>query len=104
MIFDDIEKPSEEDMPSSYTLGTRFETFVKSLVESGRYNDASEVVRDGLRLLEERESLREIRIAELRQLAEEGRLSGLSEEDGEAFLDRLEAKYRAMAERYVRID
>src|SRR6266496_2011306 len=86
------------DMPSSYTLGTRFESFVKELVESGRYNNASEVVRDALRLLEDREQLREAKIAELRRLAEEGRLSGLSDDDGETVLDRLEAKYRALAE------
>ena len=86
-------------MPSSYTLGGRFEAFVKELVQSGRYNNASEVVRDGLRLLEDREREREIKIAELRRLAEEGRLSGLSDEDGEALLDRLETKYQAMAER-----
>ncbi|HEY1301102.1 MAG TPA: type II toxin-antitoxin system ParD family antitoxin [Stellaceae bacterium] len=85
-------------MPSSYTLGVRFETFVKELVASGRYNNASEVVRDGLRLLEERERLREIRIAELRRLAEEGRLSGVSDAEGETVFDRLEAKYRAIAE------
>ena len=84
-------------MPSSYTLGARFEAFVKELVASGRYNNASEVVRDGLRLLDEREKLREIKVAELRRLAEEGRLSGLSEDEGEAVLDRLEAKYRAKA-------
>ena len=86
-------------MPSSYTLGARFESFVKELVGSGRYNNASEVVRDGLRLLEDREKLREIKVAELRRLAEEGRLSGLSEDDGEAVLDRLEAKYQSMAGR-----
>jgi len=85
-------------MPSSYTLGARFESFVKELVESGRYNNASEVIRDALRLLEDREQLREARIAELRRLAEEGRLSGLSDDDGETVLDRLEAKYRALAE------
>ena len=84
-------------MPSGYTLGARFEAFVKELVASGRYNNASEVVRDGLRLLDEREKLREIKVAELRRLAEEGRLSGLSEDEGEAVLDRLEAKYQAMA-------
>jgi antitoxin ParD1/3/4 len=85
-------------MASSYTLGSRFEAFVRQLVKSGRYNSASEVLREGLRLLEDRESLREIRNAELRQLAEEGRLSGLSNENGDAFLDRLEAKYKALAE------
>ena len=86
-------------MPSSYTLGIHFEAFIKGLVKSGRYNNASEVVRDGLRLLEERERLREVKVAELRRLAEEGRSSGLSGEDGEAVLDRLEAEYRARAER-----
>src|ERR1700686_3529178 len=86
-------------MPSSYTLGVHFEGLIKGLVESGRYNNASEVVRDGLRLLEEREKLREVKVAKLRRLAEEGRLSGLSDEDGEAVLDRLEAKYQRLAER-----
>ena len=53
-------------------------------------------MRDALRLLEDQEKLRELRLAELRRLAEEARASGLSAEDGEAVLDRLEAKYRAM--------
>jgi hypothetical protein len=35
-------------------------------------------------------------MTELRRLIEEGRVSGLSEQDGEAFLDELEATYRAM--------
>ena len=84
-------------MPGSYTLGARFEAFIQGLVESGRYNNASEVVRDGLRLLEDRERLREVKLAELRRLAEEGRSSGLSDEDGEAVLDRLKARYRGIA-------
>jgi antitoxin ParD1/3/4 len=85
-------------LASSFTLGSRFEAFVRGLVQSGRYNNASEVVREGLRLLEDRERLRETKLAKLRRLAEEGRLSGLSEEDGEAVIDRLEAKYQALAE------
>ena len=39
-------------MPSSYTLGAHFEEFIRKLVEGGRYSTASEVIRDGLRLLE----------------------------------------------------
>ena len=41
-------------MTSSYTLGQHFETFVQAQLASGRYNNASEVIRDALRLMEER--------------------------------------------------
>ncbi|MEA2744620.1 MAG: antitoxin ParD1/3/4 [Acetobacteraceae bacterium] len=42
-------------MPSSYTLGKHYETFVQAQLSSGRYNNASEVLRDALRLMEDRE-------------------------------------------------
>ena len=42
-------------MPSSYSLGQHFETFVQGQLSSGRYKNASEVLRDALRLMEERE-------------------------------------------------
>lgn len=86
-------------MASSYTLGSHFEGFVRELVASGRYSSASEVLRDGLRLLEDHEKLREIRVAELRRLVEEGEESGLSDEPAEDFFDRLQAKYEAMVGR-----
>ncbi len=40
-------------MSTSVALGSHFETFVRHQVESGRYNNASEVVCAGLRLLQE---------------------------------------------------
>ena len=55
-------------MPSSYTLGDHYEEFVRRLVGSGRYSSASEVVRDSLRLLEEREETRQAKLAALREV------------------------------------
>ncbi len=42
-------------MASSYSLGRHFETFVQDQLATGRYGNASEVLRDALRLMEERE-------------------------------------------------
>jgi antitoxin ParD1/3/4 len=86
-------------MPRSFALGERFERFIDAQVKSGRYNNASEVVRDALRLLEDEEKLRQIRYEELRRFVDEGRSSGLSGSDGEAVLERLEAKYRTAGRR-----
>lgn len=63
-------------MPSSYTLGDHYEAFVRELVASGRYMSASEVIRDALRLLEDAEKLRAIRLEELREQIREGLESG----------------------------
>jgi antitoxin ParD1/3/4 len=43
-------------MASSFSLGSHFESFVQSQLASGRYNNASEVLRDALRLMEERDA------------------------------------------------
>jgi antitoxin ParD1/3/4 len=48
-------------------LGPVFDTFITDLLKSGMYQSQSEVVREGLRLLKEREELRELRFAELRK-------------------------------------
>ncbi|MCR6636124.1 type II toxin-antitoxin system ParD family antitoxin [Devosia sp.] len=63
-------------MPSSYSLGDHYEAFAKKLVASGRYASISEVLRDGLRLMEEREALREWKLAELKKAIQEGIDSG----------------------------
>lgn len=63
-------------MPSSYTLGKHYEGMVRDLVSSGRYSSASEVLRDGLRLIEEREQQRQIKLEALRVAIREGLESG----------------------------
>jgi antitoxin ParD1/3/4 len=79
-------------MPSSYAVGKHFEGFIKRQIDSGRYSSASEVIRDALRLLEEREELHEAQIHNLRQQIQEGRESGPGI-PAERIFDRLEAKY-----------
>jgi antitoxin ParD1/3/4 len=79
-------------MPSSYNLGSHFEGFVRELVDSGRYASASEVMRDGLRLLEEREAQRRAKLEALKADIREGMESGPGIPADDVF-DRLEAKY-----------
>ncbi|QNG43561.1 type II toxin-antitoxin system ParD family antitoxin [Sphingobium yanoikuyae] len=78
----------------SADLGQQLESFVAGLVETGRYNSKSEVLREGVRLIQERET----RLAALRQSINRG----LADADAgrtrpaEAVFDQLEAKYQAM--------
>ncbi|SJM92869.1 conserved hypothetical protein [Crenothrix polyspora] len=58
------------------SLTPHFEKWVKGKVESGLYNSASEVMRDALRLLEERDQLRELRLSELQREIQKGIDSG----------------------------
>ena len=60
-------------MPTRNVVLTDHQTaFVEQLVTSGRYQNASEVLREGLRLVERRESEDEMRLAALRDAAKVG--------------------------------
>jgi antitoxin ParD1/3/4 len=63
-------------MPSSYVIGDHFESFIKEQIQQGRYASASEVVRDGLRALEDRERLRALKLEALRGDIQRGADSG----------------------------
>jgi antitoxin ParD1/3/4 len=83
-------------------LGPVFDQFIADLLKTGHYQSQSEVVREGLRLLKEREDLREARLNELRRAIQEGVDAADRHElvDGPEALRRIRArgnrtKYRA---------
>lgn len=58
------------------SLTPHLEELVKGKVDSGLYNSASEVMREALRLLEERDQLRKLRLEELKSDIQKGIDSG----------------------------
>jgi antitoxin ParD1/3/4 len=83
-------------MPTSVALSPHFESFIRDQVESGRYNNVSEVVRAGLRLLEDTERQRNIQIETLKAELEAGKRSGPAQA-AEPVFDRLKSKYAKQA-------
>lgn len=70
---------------TSFSLGDHFTGFIEAQVSAGRFGSASDVVRAGLRLLEEQET----KLAALRSALAEGETSGPSKPfDVEAFIAR----------------
>jgi antitoxin ParD1/3/4 len=82
-------------MPSSsqltITVTPEIEAFIRARVASGRFDTASDVVREGLRLLELREHEREAAIGEIRREIEVGLEQAKAGQlrDGEAFFAEL---------------
>jgi antitoxin ParD1/3/4 len=76
---------------TSVSLGEHFAAFIAASVKAGRYSSASDVVRAGLRLLEEQEA----KLMALRQAIEEGEKSGYPDEpfDFDAFLGRMQEQH-----------
>lgn len=71
---------------TSVTIGNHFEAFIAEQLKEGRYGSASEVVRAGLRLLEEQE----YRVRQLRAALIEGEESGFVEYNLQEFMDSLD--------------
>ncbi len=60
---------------TSVTIGKHFESFIARQIETGQFSSASEAIRAGLRLLEEKD----IKLAALRKALIEGESSGFAE-------------------------
>ncbi|MBP9035009.1 MAG: type II toxin-antitoxin system ParD family antitoxin [Pseudomonadales bacterium] len=73
---------------TSVSLGDHFEGFITQQIESGRYGSASEVVRAGLRLLEDSED----KLSALRRALHEGEESGLADYSYSKFVAELDAR------------
>ena len=90
-------------MPTSVALTPHFESLTQQLVASGRYNNVSEVVRDGLRLLESRVQEDKAKLRALRDAAklgfaaiERGEYLALrSDQDIESFVQQAGLKAKA---------
>lgn len=77
---------------TSVSLGLHFETFIEEKVTVGRYQNASEVIRAGLRLLEEEEN----RFSMLSKAIAEGMNSGVATNfDAQKHLEKLKATKKA---------
>jgi antitoxin ParD1/3/4 len=82
-------------MAISVDLGGSLESYVTELVRTGRYNSKSEILREGVRLVQEREArlaVLDAAIAKGLADADAGRVA-----DASSVFDRLEAKYRNKA-------
>ena len=81
----------------SADLGKQLESYVQQLVDTGRYGSKSEVLREGVRLVQDRET----RLAAL----DASIMLGIADADADRtkaasdVFDRLDAKYRTMAEK-----
>ena len=83
------------------SLNPQLDAYVRTLVADGDYNSASEVVREGLRLLKEKRS-RDEHLTEMRQLIQDGLQSPVvqvSREDVKAMMRERLAELRRDAER-----
>lgn len=67
-------------MGMNVNLTPQLEELVRSKVKSGMYTSASEVVREALRLMDEQDRLRQVKLDELRREVRKGLDSGMSEQ------------------------
>lgn len=90
-------------MPTRNVLLTkRQDKLIKTLVGSGRYQNASEILREGLRLVEQREAEDDAKLAALREAAAAG-CSALDKGEFKEFdsIDDLQTYLRGVSEKVI---
>lgn len=80
---------------ANVNLGERFEAFIQEQIRGGRYQNASEVVRAGLRLLEDRELERERHLETLKAKIQEALDDPRPSLSGDEVFGNLKARYLA---------
>ena len=82
------------------SLTPELERMVQDKVASGMYYSASEVIREGLRLLQERDTLKQYRLEELRREIQRGVSQADRGEliDGEEVMEELRSRHKAVRE------
>jgi antitoxin ParD1/3/4 len=90
-------------MPSSYVIGDHFEGFIRQQIQQGRYASASEVIRDGLRALEDRQKFRDMKLEWLRSEIQKGMDSGAGRSIEEV-ADELKTRYQQWSEKDAPVD
>jgi antitoxin ParD1/3/4 len=73
---------------TSITLGDHFDGFISDQIQSGRYGSASEAVRAGLRILEDKDS----KLNVLRQMLTDGEESGKADHSYDSLMAELDAE------------
>ena len=73
---------------TSITLGEHFDGFISHQIQSGRYGSASEVVRAGLRVLEDKENKLDV----LRQMLNDGEESGIADYSYDSLMAELDTE------------
>jgi antitoxin ParD1/3/4 len=92
-----------QPMPSSYVIGDHFEGFIKQQIQQGRYASASEVIRDGLRALEDQQKFRDMKLEWLRSEIQKGMDSGAGRSIEEV-ADELKTRYQQWSEKDAPVD
>ena len=91
-------------MPTrNVVLSEQQHELVEALVQSGRYQSASEVLREGLRLIEERERIEEAKLKALKQAARQGWADVSAGRYADVADDRLEDFVGQLGRRAVRL-